>query len=94
MLLKCLIDSILYFLFRNIPYQNSFLCVGVETGDYSKIFNFEIVYFPFRDGDAPRSPSYGVYISQLIGAARVCSYVAGINTRNTVLTSKFLKQGY
>ena len=94
MLLKCLIDCILYFLFRNISYQNSFLCVGVETGDYSKSFNFEIVYFPFRDGDVPRPPSFGVYISQLIGAARVCSYAADFNTRNTVLTSRFLKQGY
>ena len=28
-------------------------------------FNFEIVIFPFLDGDVPRSPSYGVYISQL-----------------------------
>ena len=26
-------------------------------------FNFEIVNFPFLDGDVPRSPSYGVYIS-------------------------------
>ena len=29
-------------------------------------FNFEIVNFPFLDRDVPRSPSYGVYISQLI----------------------------
>ena len=29
-------------------------------------FNFEIVNFRFLDGDVPRSPSYGVYISQLI----------------------------
>ena len=29
-------------------------------------FNFEIVNFPFLDGDVPHSPSYGVYISQLI----------------------------
>ena len=28
-------------------------------------FNFEIVNFPFLDGDVPRSLSYGVYISQL-----------------------------
>ena len=34
-------------------------------------FNFEIVNFPFLDGDVPRSPSYGVYISQLIRFARV-----------------------
>ena len=26
-------------------------------------FNFEIVNFPFLDGDVPLSPSYGVYIS-------------------------------
>ena len=27
---------------------------------------FDIVNFPFLDGDVPRRPSYGVYISQLI----------------------------
>ena len=27
---------------------------------------FLIVNFPFLDGDVPRHPSYGVYISQLI----------------------------
>ena len=26
-------------------------------------FDFEIVNFPFLDGDVPRSPSYGLYIS-------------------------------
>ena len=34
-------------------------------------FNFERVNFPFLDGDVPRSPSYGVYISQLIRFARM-----------------------
>ena len=29
-------------------------------------FDFDIVNFPFMDGDVPRRPSYGVYISQLI----------------------------
>ena len=38
-------------------------------------FNFEIVNFLFLDVDVPRSPSYGVYISQLIRFARVCSIV-------------------
>ena len=28
-------------------------------------FNFEIVNFPFLDGDVPRSPSYSVYIPHL-----------------------------
>ena len=58
------------------------------------IFNFEIVNYPFLDGDVPRSPSNGVYISQLIRFARVCSDVDGINNRNLFLATKSLKQGY
>ena len=42
----------------------------------------------------PRSPSYGVYISQLIRFARVCSNVDDFNNRNLFLTAKLLKQGY
>ena len=38
-------------------------------------FDFDIVNFPFFDDDVPRRPSYGVYISQLIRFARVCSHV-------------------
>ena len=45
-------------------------------------FNFEIVNFPFLDGDVPRSPSHGVYISQLIRFARVYSNVDDFNNRN------------
>ena len=57
-------------------------------------FNFEIVKFQFLDGDVPCSPSYGVYISQLIRFARVCSNVDDFNNKNLFLTSKLLKQGY
>ena len=42
-------------------------------------FNFEIVNFSFLDGNHPRSPSYGVYISQLIRFARVCSNVESLS---------------
>ena len=49
---------------------------------------------PFLDGDVPRSPSYGVYISQLIRFARVCSNVDDFNNRHLFLTAKLLKQGY
>ena len=50
-------------------------------------FNFEIVNLPFLDGDVPRSPSNGVYISQLIRFARVCSNVYDFNKRNLFLTA-------
>ena len=61
----------------------------------SKIYDKRmIVHFPFLDGDVLRSPSYGVYISQLIPFARLCSLVDDFNRRNLFLTSKLLKQGY
>ena len=56
-------------------------------------FNFEIVNFPFLDGDVTRSPFYGVYISQLIRFARVYSNVDDFNNRHLFLTAKLLKQG-
>ena len=66
---------------------------GDEIYDKRDDFNFEIVNFPFLDGDVPRSPSYGVYISQLIRFARVCSNVDDFNNRNLFSTAKLLKQG-
>ena len=60
----------------------------------SNDFDFEIVNFPFLDGDVPRSPSYGVYISQLIRFARVFSNIDDFNNRTLFLTAKLLKQGY
>ena len=57
-------------------------------------FDFEIVNFPFLDGDIPRSTSYGVYISQLTRFASASCHVADSNTRNKFLTQEFLKQCY
>ena len=68
--------------------------VSTKIYDKRDDFDFDIVNFPFLDGDVPRSTSYGVYISQLIRFARASSYVADFNTRNKLLTQKFLKQGY
>ena len=68
--------------------------VSTEIYDKCDDFDFEIVNFPFLDGDVPRSTSYEVDISQLIRFARASSYVADFNTRNKLLTQKLLKQGY
>ena len=57
-------------------------------------FSFPIVNFPFLDGDVPLAPSYGVYISQLVRYARVCSDVSDFNERNLCITEKLLSQGF
>ena len=68
--------------------------ISSKTYDKRDDFNFEIVNFPFLGGYVPRSPSYGVYISQLIHFARVCSNADDFNNRYLFLTAKLLKQGY
>ena len=56
--------------------------VSTKIYDKRDDFDFEIVNFPFLDGDVPRATSYGVYISQLIRFTRASSYVTDFNTRN------------
>ena len=85
-------DTVAPFLDLNLSITNGI--VSSKIYDKRDDFNFEIVNFPFFDGDVPRSPSYGVYISQLIRFARVCSNVDDFNNRNLFLTAKLLKQGY
>ena len=80
------------FLDLHLSISNGF--VSSKIYDKRDDFDFDIVNFPFLDGDVPRRPSYGVYISQLIRFVRVCSHVDEFNTRNKCLTAKLLNQGY
>ena len=56
------LDTEAPFLDLNLSITNGI--VSSKIYDKRDNFNFEIVNFPFLDGDVPRSPSYGVYISQ------------------------------
>ena len=59
--------------------------VSSKIYDKRDDFNLKIVNFPLPGGHLPISPSscpYGVYISQLIRFARVCSNVSDFNKRN------------
>ena len=69
-------------------------CVSSTIYDKRDDFDFDIVNFPFLDGEVPRRASWGVYISQLIRFARVCNHVADFNARKKCLTVKLLLQGY
>ena len=80
------------FLDLHLSISNGF--VSSKIYDKRDDFDFDIVNFPFLDGNVPRSTFYGVYISQLIRFARVSSHVADFNARNTSLTAKLLQQGY
>ena len=49
--------------------------VSFKIYDKRDDFDFDIVNFPFLDGDVLRRASYGVYISKLIRLAIVCNHV-------------------
>ena len=75
------------------------LCISnntVSTKIYDKRgdFDFDIVYFPFLDGDVTRRTSYGIYISELFRFARASTNLSGFNCRNKALTAKILRQDY
>ena len=74
--------------FLDLDLSNTNGIVSTKIYDKRDDFNFELVNFPFLDVDVPPSPSYGVYISQLIRFARVCPHDDYFNNRNTFLTSK------
>ena len=67
------------FLDLHLSISNGF--VSSKIYDKRDDFDFDIV-------------NYGVYISQLIRFARVCSHVADFNAHNKILTAKLLQQGY
>ena len=68
--------------------------ISSKVYDKRDDFDFDILNFPFLDGDVPLRSSYVVSISQLIRFARVCSHVDDFNTRNKCLNAKLLNQGY
>ena len=81
------------------PFLDLNLCISnrpVSTKIYDKRddFDFDIVNFPFLDGDVLRHTSYGVSISQLVRFARASSNLSDFNYRNKALTAKLLRQGY
>ena len=88
----CLLMNFLLFTLLYLSISNDI--VSTKIYDKRDDFDFEIVNFPFLDGDFPGSTSFGVYIAQLIRSARASSYVADFNTPNKLLTQKLLKQGY
>ena len=57
-------DTEASFLDLNLSKTNGI--VSSKTYHKRDDFNFEVVNFPFLDGDVPRSPSYGVYVQRKV----------------------------
>ena len=78
------------FLDLNIHSDTVFIKTSYKWDD----FDFDIVNFPFVDGDVARRPSKGLFISQLISFVRASLHVNDFNNLIKFLTAKLLKHGY
>ena len=65
-----------------------------KTYDKRDDYKFEIVNYPDLSGNIPQGDAYGVYISQTLRYARVCSRKEDFLERIKVLTAKLIKKGY
>ena len=68
----------------------SYGTVSIKIYDKRDDFDFDIINFPFLDGDFSRHSSYGVYISQITRFARASSNLSDFNCRNKALPPNFL----
>ena len=57
-------------------------------------FDFPIVNVPYLSSNIPEYHAYGVFVSQLIRYARVCSKYKDFLFRGSILVSNLLRQGY
>ena len=65
-----------------------------KTYDKKESYDFEIVNYPDLSGNIPRGSAYGVYTSQLIRYARVCSYKEDFINRAALLKRKLKEKGF
>ena len=77
------------------PFLDLNLCISngtVSTKIYDKRdnFDFDIVNFPFLDGEVPRRSSYGVYISQLFRPPELLQIFMTLTTVIKPLLPNFL----
>ena len=81
-----------------------YLDTNIKTGDntpfhisiYDKReeFSFRIVNFPHMDSNIPANPAYGVYISQLVRYARICTSKVDFINRLRGLSLRLRQQGF
>ena len=76
----------------NLKCENDVLVSSVY--DKRDNFSFEIVNYPYIDSCIPKKSALGVFSSQLIRYARICSKFTDFKVKSTSLVIKLRNQGY
>ena len=67
---------------------------GISIYDKRDDFTFRIVNFPHMDSNITANPAYGVYISQLVRYARICTSKVDFMNRLRGLSLHLRQQGF
>ena len=65
-----------------------------KTYDKREAFKFEIVNYPDLSGNIPERPAYGIYISQILRYAKICSQTKDFMDRIKLLFHKLRKKHF
>ena len=86
-LLKCYLDTNIKTGGTNTPFR-------ISIYDMRDDFTFRIVDFPHMDSNIPANLAYGVYISQLVSYARICTSKIDFMNRLRGLSLRVRQQGF
>ena len=67
---------------------------NIKLYDKRLDYDFDVISFPFLDGNVPKGPSYGIFISQLVRYAKINSTFRGFVTDAGNLVRKLTKQHF
>ena len=82
------------YLDTKISHGDSSTSFRIDVYDKREDFYFRIVNFPFMDSKNPANLAYGVYISQLVRCARICTAKVDFMRRLCSLASRLQQQGF
>ena len=83
----CYLDTLIKMGGTNTPFR-------ISIYDKRDDFTFRIVNFPHMDSNIPANPAYGVYISQLVRYARICTSKVDFMNRLRGLSLRLRQQGF
>ena len=82
------------YLNTNIKMDSTNTPFRISIYDKRDDFKFLIVNFPHMDSNIPANPAYGVYISQLVRYARICTSKVDFMNRLRGLSLRLRQQGF
>ena len=98
---NCNLRTLPHLLLKCVCYLDTHIKTGDTTTpfrisiyDKRDDFTFRIVNFPHMDSNIPANPAYGVYISQLVRYARICTSKVDFMNRLRGLSLRLRQQGF